>query len=108
MTDGRSGSPRRGRTILARVSVAVIAILLIVGTVALGRETPAVTAADAATGATAGSITVYDAYVREPANDDVAAAYFSVRNLLLRFESAGDLLVSAPVIPIGAEPPGGR
>ena len=28
--------------------------------------------------------------------------------LLLRFEDAGELLVTAPVIPIGAEPPGGR
>ncbi|MBA2390640.1 MAG: copper chaperone PCu(A)C [Geodermatophilaceae bacterium] len=164
MTDERGPRPRR--TALARVLVASVAVLLVAGTVALGRDAPA-----------ASAITVYDAYVREPATEDVAAAYFAIRNdgnapdrllsvdsgaagsvgvhdlpgaaghetsepltigpgqtvrlgpgdghvmlespvspilpgqqvtLLLRFEDAGQLLVSAPVIAIGAEPPGGR
>lgn len=165
--------------VLARVTVAVLAVALVVGAVALSRDMPAVGAADETSvdGSTAGTITVYDAYVREPATDDEAAAYFSIRNegtasdtllevdsgaaatvgvhdlpgtdghqasaplrieagqtvslrpgeghvmlegpvspirpgqritLLLRFADAGPLLVSAPVIPIGAEPPAGR
>jgi len=64
------------------VAVAVVAALLVVGAAVLGRDVPTVTAAEeaAAGGTTVGSITVYDAYVREPATDDVAAAYFSIRN----------------------------
>lgn len=179
MTHERGSRPRLSRTVLARVGVAVVAALLVIGALALGREVPPINAADHAVthGATAGSITVFDAYVREPATDDVAAAYFAIRNdgsapdtllsvhsgaaaavsvhdlpgaaghqasgpltieagqtvrlrpgeghvmlespvspitpgqqvtLLLRFQDAGELLVSAPVIPIGAEPPGGR
>ncbi len=152
--------------------------MLVAGAVALGRDAPAISADEALVdGVSAGSITVYDAYVREPATDAAAAACFPIRNeggesdtlvevdsgaaatvgvhdlpgaeghqasaplrteagqtvrlqpgeghvmlaqpvspirpgervtLLLRFADAGPLLVSAPVIPIGAEPPGGR
>lgn len=179
MTDDPGGRPRLSRTLVARATVAVVAVLLVVGAVALGRAAAPVSAADQSIvdGTSAGSITVYDAYVREPATDDVAAAYFTIRNsgdrpdtllsvdsgaaatvsvhdlpgaaghqasgplsvepgqtvrlrpgdghvmlkapvapirpgqritLLLRFLDAGPLLVTAPVIPIGAEPPGGR
>jgi copper(I)-binding protein len=82
VTNDRSVQPRCARTVLARVAVALVAVLLVALAVSLGRTAPAVSAADESgvDGVTAGSLTVYDAYVREPATDDVAAAYFAIRN----------------------------
>ena len=50
-----------------------------------GQSAPGAAAASTGTGApangtTVGNLTVYDAYIRQPASPDVAAAYLTVRN----------------------------
>lgn len=170
---------RRWRVGAARAAVVVVAAGVIGAAFVLGGASmPDDEAVALPPGAvTAGDISVYDAYVREPASPVNAAAYFAVRNdgsdsdellavrtdaaptvslhdlpgasghhsggqllvagastvrlspgnghvmleqptaalapgdtvtLVLTFAEAGDLTVRAPVIAIGAEPPGGR
>jgi copper(I)-binding protein len=45
-----------------------------------GGDSAATAAAAPITGTTVGDLTVYDAYIRQPASPDVAAAYLTVRN----------------------------
>ena len=72
------------------VAAAVALVLGVTGLVAgardnAGQNSPAAAAASSApappiNGTTVGDLTVYDAYIRQPASPDVAAAYLSVRN----------------------------
>ena len=75
---------RRGARIPAGFVAAVLAVLLgVAGLVAGARgQEPAGSTGTAptATGTTLGDLTVVDAYIRQPASPDVAAAYLSVRN----------------------------
>ena len=83
--------PRRGRGVPTGFVAAVVAVLLgVVGLVVGSRDSadqngPGATAASPTAaapvnGTTVGNLTVYDAYIRQPASPDVAAAYLTVRN----------------------------
>ena len=83
--------PRRGPGIPAGFVAAAVAVILgITGLVVgardnAGRNAPGAAApsqapAPPANGSTVGDLTVYDAYIRQPASPDVAAAYLTVRN----------------------------
>jgi periplasmic copper chaperone A len=61
------------------------------GQSAAGAAAPSPAPAPPANGTTVGNLTVYDAYIRQPASPDVAAAYLTVRN----DGSAADQLSSA-------------
>lgn len=71
------------------VAAAVAVVLGVAGLIVgargdAGRSTPGAAAASTApapvNGTTVGDLTVYDAYIRQPASPDVAAAYLTVRN----------------------------
>ena len=94
--------PRRGRGLPAGFVAATVAVILgIAGLVvgardnagqsAPGAAAPSPAPAPPANGTTVGDLTVYDAYIRQPASPDVAAAYLTVRN----DGSAADRLSSA-------------
>jgi copper(I)-binding protein len=82
--------PRRGFGLPAGFVAAAVAVVLGVGGLVVGARdgagqgTPGAAAASQApapiNGTTVGALTVYDAYIRQPASPDVAAAYLSVRN----------------------------
>jgi periplasmic copper chaperone A len=78
--------PGRGSRVPAGFLAALVAVLLGVGGLVVGARDQAGTAgataapAPSSTGTTVGDLTVYDAYIRQPASPDVAAAYLSVRN----------------------------
>lgn len=82
--------PRRGPGVPTGFVAAAVAVLLgvaglIVGARDAGQSTPGAAAASTApappvNGTTVGDLTVYDAYIRQPASPDVAAAYLTVRN----------------------------
>ncbi|HEY6749240.1 MAG TPA: copper chaperone PCu(A)C [Mycobacteriales bacterium] len=79
--------PRRDSRVPAGFLAALLAVVLGVGGLVVGARDQAgsgTTAGPAAaapvTGTTVGDLTVYDAYIRQPASPDVAAAYLSVRN----------------------------
>lgn len=170
---------RRWRVGAARTAVVVAAVGVTLAAFVIGGSSDPTDEAAAlpADAVTVGDISVYDAYVREPASPVNAAAYFVVRNdgadpdellavrtaaaptvtlhdlpgaaghhsggqllvsgastvrlspgnghvmlerptaalapgdtvtLVLTFAEAGELTVRAPVVAIGAEPPGGR
>jgi copper(I)-binding protein len=76
--------PRRSR-LPAGLVAAALAVLLGVGGLVAGARAPAPgTAGDAAApagpGVAVGALTVSNAYIRQPASPDVAAAYLTVRN----------------------------
>jgi periplasmic copper chaperone A len=85
---------RRGSRLPAGFVAAAVAVVLGVGGLVVGARDDAAQnsgqAAPAGAGATSapaplngttvGDITVYDAYIRQPASPDVAAAYLTVRN----------------------------
>jgi len=83
--------PRRGFGLPMGFVAAAVAVLLGVGGLVVGaRDGAGQNAAPAAgaasptpapvNGTTVGALTVYDAYIRQPASPDVAAAYLTVRN----------------------------
>lgn len=79
--------PRRESRVPAGFLAALLAVVLGVGGLVVGAwdQAGSGTAAGPAaaapvTGTTVGDLTVYDAYIRQPASPDVAAAYLSVRN----------------------------
>lgn len=78
--------PRRESRVPAGFLAALLAVALGVGGLVVGArdQGAAGTAGSAApapvTGTTVGDLTVYDAYIRQPASPDVAAAYLTVRN----------------------------
>lgn len=76
--------PRRGSRVPAGFLAGLVAVVLGVGGLVVGARDRAGTAAAAPapsiTGTTVGDLTVYDAYIRQPASPDVAAAYLTVRN----------------------------
>jgi periplasmic copper chaperone A len=77
---------RRGSRVPAGFLAAAVAVLLGVGGLVAGarQQDPAGPGQDAgapaAAGTTVGSLSVTDAYIRQPASPDVAAAYLTVRN----------------------------
>jgi len=94
--------PRRGPGIPTGFVAAAVALILGVtglvvgardnaGQHAPGAAAPSPAPAPPANGTTVGNLTVYDAYIRQPASPDVAAAYLTVRN----DGSAADRLSSA-------------
>jgi copper(I)-binding protein len=78
--------PRRGSRVPAGFLAGLVAVVLGVGGLVAGARDQSGTAGSAAapapsiTGTTVGDLTVYDAYIRQPASPDVAAAYLTVRN----------------------------
>ncbi len=78
--------PRRGPRVPAGFVAAALAVLLgVAGLVAGARQQAPATGGGAAPPAAAGGtvlgeLTVVDAYIRQPASPDVAAAYLTVRN----------------------------
>jgi len=85
------GRPRRGSGVPSGFVAAAVALVLgVTGLVvgardSAGQNSSAGAAASSApappiNGTTVGDLTVYDAYIRQPASPDVAAAYLSVRN----------------------------
>jgi copper(I)-binding protein len=83
--------PRRGPGVPAGFVAAAVAVVLGVAGLIVGardeagQSTPGAAAASTAPappvdGTTVGDLTVYDAYIRQPASPDVAAAYLTVRN----------------------------
>jgi periplasmic copper chaperone A len=84
--------PRRSSRLPAGFLAAAVAVVLGVGGLVVGARNSAgqdagqgaagSSSAPAApvNGTTVGSLTVYDAYIRQPASPDVAAAYLTVRN----------------------------
>jgi periplasmic copper chaperone A len=79
--------PRRGPRVPAGFLAALVAVVLGVGGLVVGSRDQAdsatagaAAAAPSITGTTVGDLTVYDAYIRQPASPDVAAVYLSVRN----------------------------
>jgi periplasmic copper chaperone A len=83
--------PLRGRGLPAGFVAAAVAVVLgVVGLVvgardSVGKNAPGAAAPSPAPAApvnstTVGDLTVYDAYIRQPASPDVAAAYLTVRN----------------------------
>jgi copper(I)-binding protein len=79
--------PRRESRVPAGFLAALLAVVLGVGGLVVGARDQAGSAAAGGpaaaapiTGTTVGDLTVYDAYIRQPASPDVAAAYLSVRN----------------------------
>jgi copper(I)-binding protein len=83
--------PRPGRGLPAGFVAAAVAVVLgVVGLIvgardSAGQNTPGAAAPSPApaapvNGTTVGELTVYDAYIRQPASPDVAAAYLTVRN----------------------------
>jgi copper(I)-binding protein len=77
--------PRRGARLPAGYLAAVLAVLLGVAGLVAGARQQGTTAdpgaaAAAGGGTTLGALTVTDAYIRQPASPDVAAAYLTVRN----------------------------
>jgi copper(I)-binding protein len=82
--------PRRGPGVPAGFVAAAVAVVLGVAGLIVGARDDAgqsVPGAAASTapappvnGTTVGDLTVYDAYIRQPASPDVAAAYLTVRN----------------------------
>jgi periplasmic copper chaperone A len=79
--------PRRGSGVPAGFLAALVAVVLGVGGLVVGARDQADSAtagnpaaAPSLTGTTVGNLTVTDAYIRQPASPDVAAAYLSVRN----------------------------
>lgn len=78
--------PRRESRVPAGFLAALLAVVLGVGGLVVGArdQGAAATAGSAApapvAGTTVGDLTVYDAYIRQPASPDVAAAYLTVRN----------------------------
>ena len=94
--------PRRGPGVPTGFIAAAVAVILGVaglivgardnaGQSAAGAAAPSPAPAPQANGTTVGNLTVYDAYIRQPASPDVAAAYLTVRN----DGSAADQLSSA-------------
>ena len=94
--------PRRGPGVPTGFIAAAVAVILGVaglivgardnaGQSAAGTAAPSPAPAPPANGTTVGNLTVYDAYIRQPASPDVAAAYLTVRN----DGSAADQLSSA-------------
>ena len=94
--------PRRGPGVPTGFIAAAVAVILGVaglivgardnaGQSAAGAAAPSPAPAPPANGTTVGNLTVYDAYIRQPASPDVAAAYLTVRN----DGSAADQLSSA-------------
>jgi periplasmic copper chaperone A len=80
---------RRGSWVPLGYLAAVLAVVLGVGGLVVGPRDQADTASTAAAasqaplslnGTTVGELTVVDAYIRQPASPDVAAAYLTVRN----------------------------
>ena len=83
--------PRRGSGVPTGFVAAAVAVVLGVAGLIVGarddagQSTPGAAAASTApappvNGTTVGDLTVYDAYIRQPASPDVAAAYLTVRN----------------------------
>lgn len=83
--------PRRGTGVPTGFVAAAVAVILgVAGLVVGARDTasqsgpgaaaPSPAPAPPANGTTVGNLTVYDAYIRQPASPDVAAAYLTVRN----------------------------
>lgn len=77
--------PRRGFEVPAGFLAALLAVVLGVGGLVVGSRDQAGSAGSPAaaapiSGTTVGDLTVYDAYIRQPASPDVAAAYLTVRN----------------------------
>jgi copper(I)-binding protein len=79
--------PRRGLRVPAGFLAALVAVVLGVGGLVVGARDQADStaagspaAAPGLTGTVVGDLTVTDAYIRQPASPDVAAAYLTVRN----------------------------
>jgi copper(I)-binding protein len=80
--------PRRGSGVPTGFVAAGLAVILgVLGLVVGSRDNAGQSAAAASSapappidGTTVGQLTVYDAYIRQPASPDVAAAYLTVRN----------------------------
>jgi len=81
--------PRRGPGVPTGFVAAAVAVVLGVAGLIVGarndagQSAPGAVASTApapANGTTVGDLTVYDAYIRQPASPDVAAAYLTVRN----------------------------
>ena len=85
--------PRRGLRLPAGFLAAAVAVVLGIGGLVVGARdsagqgaggsgaaAPSSAPAPPVNGTTVGPLTVYDAYIRQPASPDVAAAYLSVRN----------------------------
>lgn len=78
--------PRRGSRVPAGFLAGLVAVVLGIGGLVVGSRDQAGSAGGTAapapsiTGTTVGDLTVYDAYIRQPASPDVAAAYLTVRN----------------------------
>jgi periplasmic copper chaperone A len=83
--------PRRGPRVPAGFVAAAVAVILGVAGLVIGARDNAGQGAPGAAagsspaaapvnGTTVGNLTVYDAYIRQPASPDVAAAYLTVRN----------------------------
>jgi copper(I)-binding protein len=78
--------PRRGPRVPAGFVAAAVAVLLGVGGLVAGSRQPdpatgaGAAPPPAAAGTTLGALTIADAYIRQPASPDVAAAYLTVRN----------------------------
>ena len=83
--------PRRGPGVPTGFVAAAVAVILGVAGLVVGardnasQSGPGAAAASPApappaNGTTVGNLTVYDAYIRQPASPDVAAAYLTVRN----------------------------
>lgn len=83
--------PRRGPGVPTGFVAAAVAVILgVAGLVVGARDSASQSAPGAAAaspapappanGTTVGNLTVYDAYIRQPASPDVAAAYLTVRN----------------------------
>lgn len=84
-TDQTEPSDAVRRGVPAGFVAAALAVLLGVGGLVAGArdraaEPDAGTAAPVAAGVTVGDVSVLDAYIRQPASPDVAAAYLTVRN----------------------------
>jgi copper(I)-binding protein len=89
--DNRPRRPRRRPGIPSGFVAAAVALVLGVAGLIVGarddagQNAPGAAAASQApappvNGTTVGDVTVYDAYIRQPASPDVAAAYLTVRN----------------------------
>ncbi len=77
--------PRRRSRVPAGFLAGLVAVVLGLGGLVVGARGQAGTADAAApapsiTGTNVGDLTVYDAYIRQPASPDVAAVYLTVRN----------------------------
>jgi periplasmic copper chaperone A len=80
--------PRRGPRVPAGFLAALVAVVLGVTGLVVGARDQAgsapagdpAAAPGSITGTPVGDLTVYDAYIRQPASPDVAAAYLTVRN----------------------------